>query len=257
MSLWAGEVGRSAAAFGYYDAVCVSTPGPVPCDIDGCLKGVRVGSELLKKGWLTSPALFANSSRVRRDGALKLRRRDMDRTLGFDNREGGGNPSHIDVTRHEDGQYTFIVRRINPDGRKDKVFFFFFFFFRKRSEAARPYLSAANDRGAEACGIMPGRSIAGAGEAAEAREARQTWARRRYAGPGFAASGFGEPGKSRDGCVRRSLSPDASERGAVLAWAGRGSPRVRLRRATSRYTLDELSMRRLPVSPLIVQSMNP
>ena len=45
----------------------------------------------------------------------------MDRTLGFDNREGGGNPSHIDMTRHEDGQYTFIVRRINPDGRKDEL----------------------------------------------------------------------------------------------------------------------------------------
>ena len=32
----------------------------------------------------------------------------------------GPNPSHIDVTRHGNGQYTFIVSRINPDGRKDE-----------------------------------------------------------------------------------------------------------------------------------------
>ena len=44
----------------------------------------------------------------------------MERTFGFENREGGGNPSHIELTRHENGQYTFIVSRINSDGRKDE-----------------------------------------------------------------------------------------------------------------------------------------
>jgi hypothetical protein len=57
---------------------------------------------------------------MRRDGDLKLRRRDMERTTRFDNREAGPNQSHIDVTRHENGQYTFIVSRINSDGRKDE-----------------------------------------------------------------------------------------------------------------------------------------
>jgi hypothetical protein len=44
----------------------------------------------------------------------------MEMTAGFDDREAGPNPSHIDVTRHENGQYTFIVSRKNPDGRKDE-----------------------------------------------------------------------------------------------------------------------------------------
>jgi hypothetical protein len=44
----------------------------------------------------------------------------MERTAGFDDREAGPNPSHIDVTRHGNGQYTVIVSHINPDGRKDE-----------------------------------------------------------------------------------------------------------------------------------------
>jgi hypothetical protein len=44
----------------------------------------------------------------------------MERTAGFDDREVGPTRSHIDVTRHENGQYTFIVSHMNPDGGKDE-----------------------------------------------------------------------------------------------------------------------------------------
>ena len=44
----------------------------------------------------------------------------MERTTGFDDGEAGPTRSHIDVTRHENGQYTFIVSRKNPDGTKDE-----------------------------------------------------------------------------------------------------------------------------------------
>jgi hypothetical protein len=44
----------------------------------------------------------------------------MEWTTGFDDREAGPNPPHIDVTRHENGQYTFIVSHMNPDGTKDE-----------------------------------------------------------------------------------------------------------------------------------------
>jgi hypothetical protein len=43
------------SAFGGYSAACVSSPGPVPCDIDGRLKGVRVGSELFRLTMATFP----------------------------------------------------------------------------------------------------------------------------------------------------------------------------------------------------------
>jgi hypothetical protein len=38
-----------------YSAICVSTPGPVDCDIDGRLKGVKIGSELYQKTIATFP----------------------------------------------------------------------------------------------------------------------------------------------------------------------------------------------------------
>jgi hypothetical protein len=35
-----------ALAFGFFASVCAPGPGPMPCDIDGRLKGVRIGSPL-------------------------------------------------------------------------------------------------------------------------------------------------------------------------------------------------------------------
>ena len=52
---WAGEERKCASAFGHYDAVCVSTLGLVPCDIDGRLKGVRIGSELFRRTMASFP----------------------------------------------------------------------------------------------------------------------------------------------------------------------------------------------------------
>lgn len=52
---FAEDARQCASAFGYYSVACVSTPGPVPCDIDGRLKGVRVGSELFRRTMASFP----------------------------------------------------------------------------------------------------------------------------------------------------------------------------------------------------------
>ena len=51
----AGEARKCASAFGPYEAVCVSALGPIPCDIDGRLKGVRIGSELFRRTMASFP----------------------------------------------------------------------------------------------------------------------------------------------------------------------------------------------------------
>jgi hypothetical protein len=43
------------SAFNGYSVACVSTPGPVPCNIDGRLKGIRVGSELFRRTMASFP----------------------------------------------------------------------------------------------------------------------------------------------------------------------------------------------------------
>ena len=43
------------AATALYAAICASTPGPVDCDIDGRLKGVKIGGELYRQTIATFP----------------------------------------------------------------------------------------------------------------------------------------------------------------------------------------------------------
>ena len=59
----------------------------------------------------------------------------MQKTIEFDNIIGGqdggvgelvakGNPFHLKVTRHDDGQYSLTVIRKNPDGKKHALVHF-------------------------------------------------------------------------------------------------------------------------------------
>jgi hypothetical protein len=59
----------------------------------------------------------------------------MTKMIEFDNIVGGqdgpveelvakGNPFHLKVTRHDDGQYSVTVSRINPDGKHALVHFY-------------------------------------------------------------------------------------------------------------------------------------
>jgi hypothetical protein len=52
----------------------------------------------------------------------------MERMIEFDNivggQDGGVGPLHLEVTRHDHGQYSLIVSRRNPDGEKHPLFHF-------------------------------------------------------------------------------------------------------------------------------------